>query len=179
MKGSPYVSCFLINPIHFMAWIANAARKEIDKIITEKIKNFEGIELAVDAHSSVFVTASEVNGFRFLEFHVVGPMNLQLNTGCEVTINGNLGKIELESDNQEINTDFSETMGIGITLIEIDLEEELLSMITNDRLISIEVNSKKQAFTFEVKHQHNLQELLLKLTKEEAVEANDAPEIQS
>jgi hypothetical protein len=127
-----------------MSLFVKIMNAQVDKMMTEKIQNFEGEPVATSDTSGLYAALIDLNGFQFLNIKLVAPLNINTYNGCNVKFTSKSTDLEIESDTTEISTDFSSKLGIGITEFDLDLEEELISMIENDTITSISVQHERQ-----------------------------------
>jgi len=132
-------------------------KRDVDNLMTEKIQRMHGTEIAGNDTAGLLIQFAELNGFKFLEFQVIAPLKVKTFKGCVVTIKGAKGSLEIESDTMEIDTDYSKSLGLGITEFDIDLEDELIDMIKNDILQSITIKVDGKMLVLTVKNQAELQ----------------------
>lgn len=96
--------------------------RDADKYFTKKVREFKGKIVGTNENSELYGELHDVNGFRFLNFKILGPLNVHVYRGCKLYFEGGSQTLEIESDSQEIFSDRSKTLGIGFTSIDIDLE---------------------------------------------------------
>jgi len=120
-----------------MGFITRAAAFESDKMCTQKINQFEGHKIAESEHGSVYAEQSELNGFKFIRFFIIGPYEFDTKEGCLVRFMHASGDLTLESDNMEILSDVSYTLQLGLTEVEIDVEDELVEIGQHASISSI------------------------------------------
>jgi len=120
-----------------MGFITRVAAYESDKLCTQKIQNFVGHKIAESEHGSVYAEQSELNGFKFIRFFIIGPYEFDTKDGCLVRLSHTDGDLTLESDNMEILSDVSYTLQLGLTEVEIDVEDALIALGKNGAIHSI------------------------------------------
>lgn len=126
-----------------MSILGTWLRKEADKLSNARINSFEGKPFASNGHSNICAKAFDLNKFKFLKIAVIGPLNVNTDEGCKVIFEINNKELpEIESDSTEIKTDFSATLGIGITEFDIDLSDELQDAILNSNTAAISISIK-------------------------------------
>ena len=103
-----------------MGFISRKIRKDIDEIMTQKIKAFEGDVIASNDQFQLYAKCFEVNGYYFLGLQLLGPLKINTHNGCTFRCSSNNNEYKTISDTMEIHSDYSESMHIGITTFDID-----------------------------------------------------------
>jgi len=85
-----------------------------------------------------------------LNCNIVGPFQVRSSRGCFAYISNGSEELEIESETVEINSDYSDTLSVGVTAFVIELENKLESWI-NDGL----VQSIKFKFPKKTSEHHN------------------------
>ena len=127
-----------------------AVNHEWEGLMKEKLAELEGNQIAVSGDGNqLFLAFSQMDEFCFLEFTIVGPYQTKTFKGANSTfVSANSRTCVCASDTQEIDTDFSVKQRIGITQIDVDLTDELMSFIQNNKLIEIHFEIEKQIIQF-------------------------------
>lgn len=133
-----------------MGLLTALMERDVDALMTEKIKSFTGCPFAGNDKTLVFGEVSELNGFRFLGIQLVGYPRERTYKGCKIVFSGNDLEIKLDSDTMEIDTDYSDRLRMGITAFEMDLDEELQEAATAKHITQMQVIFGKTVYTFQV-----------------------------
>ncbi len=138
-------------------------KMEIDAeaFMVEKIKNFKGAVIGRGENSILCAEFREVDGFQFLGFKILSPLNIKVYQGCDIEFSGHGKTLKIESDSLEIETDFSKSYQLGITEFDIDLEDDLIQMIQEDKVQTIGIKFKKKSVVFSVSNLEYLKKLAL------------------
>lgn len=136
------------------------ASKDLENIMTEKINTFKGNPVATNEDFEVYFDVLFLDEFKFLNIKVLGPLNIETLDGCMLNFISDNNNLQIESDSMEIISDFSRKLNIGITEFDIDLDEDLITLIENDSINTILLTIKKNTFTFSVKDQKQLNTLI-------------------
>ena len=140
----------------FLKIIANQA----DKFLAEKIKQFECLEVGENENSFFGLEYTDLNGFKFLEFKLVCPIEFNTYKGCNVIFHTETEFLEIESDTKEIISTYSTNINLGISEFEIDLEEELINLILNEKINSIEIVYNKESILFNNINQEHIRKII-------------------
>lgn len=132
----------------------------IDVKMTEKIDQLDGGLLALGENCQLFAEIFVMDEFKFLRFKIVGPRKIESLEGCKLVFVCNEFELEMESDSIEIKTDYSRKMKIGITELDVDLDEELIEMIENREISSVQIVLKKANLFFLTKNKTLLQNII-------------------
>ena len=120
-----------------------------DKAATERINSFQGTPFASNDYSKIYANLYELNGYKFVNLKIIGPVEVVTLDGCKAKFELQDGQfMEVDSDSTEINTDFSMTLGSGITEFEIDLGDELLDYINSKNISAISFSFKNSFVKF-------------------------------
>lgn len=143
-----------------MGLITNLANQEADKIATEKIRGFSGVIIPTSKTGRVYAEFNELNGFNFLKFSIIGPFNIETTSGCAVTFFSDQGKVDIESDTEEILSDVSNTLDLALTEFEIGVEQELISFVLESKITEIEFVFSSAKVRFAVPDSGQLNKLI-------------------
>jgi hypothetical protein len=131
-----------------MGWLTNMARDGAEELMTNKIKRFDGVLLKLEGDYRLFHETIDLGGFKSLNLTLIGPLDINTNEGCTVNFKTDQGVISLESDEQTIETDFSQSLGLGLLCFSIDMEEVLEGLLETDSF-RMEIIFKKQVVRFQ------------------------------
>ena len=154
-----------------MGWLNRSAKGNLEKIYTERIEAFSMEQIGSGSNAELYAEAFELNEFKFLKLYVIWNMNLSTKEGCEVTFKGQGKTLEMDSDTEEIDTEFSATLRKGLAQFDLDLEDELVEMIESEAVESVTIKLKKSTVEIPVNRPDLLKESLV--IKEEPEPDND------
>lgn len=146
--------------MEFFSVLRHLAEKQADQAMTQKVNNFKGKAFAASDNTEVFGEMLEINGFKFLNIKLVGPLKVKTFKGCTVVFHAPAKQIELESDTMEIDTDYSRKISLGITGFDIDLEEELETLIREKSITHFDVTIDKKTYVYTVNNPGVLAEIM-------------------
>jgi hypothetical protein len=122
--------------------------KDVDALFTKKINAFTGKCFAQNEDSEIYGELSEINGFKFLNFKILGPFYTHVYNGCKVIFENANETVEVESDTLEIHTDYSKQLKMGITSFDIDLESSLEEQMRNKSIVKFDIIIDKKTLSF-------------------------------
>jgi hypothetical protein len=129
------------------------ANQDYDRLVTLRISNYQGQIIANNGKDQLGADFIDLNGFAFLQFTVLTATKVKTMKGCSVKINSNGPSLEIPSDTEEIESDFSHELNIGILDFDIDLEDDVLGFVNEHEVSSIHLAFDKTGFEFnEINH---------------------------
>ena len=134
--------------------------RDLDITMSEKIDQLDGDPFALSDDSQLFAEIFVMDEFKFLRFKMLGPLKIESLEGCQLIFVGDKAELEMESDSIEIKTDYSRKMKIGITELDVDLDEELVDVIENKNISSVQIVIKKSNLNFRITNQKLLQTII-------------------
>lgn len=127
-----------------------AVSHEWEGLMKEKMESIEGYKIAKSPDGNeLFLSFNQLDEFSYFEFTILGPFNIKTFKGGQITfISSNDHKITCDTDTQEIDTDYSTKMKIGITRIDVDITPELNDFILQNKIgeISLKVENTTVQF---------------------------------
>lgn len=135
-------------------------RNEAEKNITKWIDELEGSPIGESDHSKIYASYNELNEYKFLKFKLLSSLNVSTFDGCEIKFVTDKRELKIHTGKTEIMTLFSRTRGQGITEFEIDLEEDLKSMIDNETLKMAYITFKKKSTELPISNQEYLKSII-------------------
>ncbi len=126
-------------------------RLHVDTHTEEKIKNISGIKIAESKHGQFWVSFQELNGFLFMNSTILSHLNLKTLRGTKITILTKEYEIEIDSDEEEIESDFSNVSNTWITKVSFVIDSKERKIIENRNFEEIEYQLKKEKLRFLIK----------------------------
>jgi polygalacturonase len=164
--------------------IKGKLNKDFEKIIVARINQIieEGTAIASvpDSHYNIYLRATTLNGFNFLAFTLLSPIEIKTMSGCTLTFKSKAGDYVLKSESDILATDFSNNANIGITLVDTDFLEDFDAFIKSTTIEEIKIDCKVGTI-FKKKISFSYTEIDMKIFKEAMVpkEAESTGEISS
>lgn len=124
------------------------APKDLSKVLAEAIDSMEREPIAKSTDHRLFLSTYELGGYHYMHFDLVGPTKVRTAAGGGLTLLAEHGQIDLETDSEEIETDFNSKLGIGVTGFDIDKDEIVEAFLAKGPLqaISIRLHNKEVRF---------------------------------
>ena len=126
-------------------------RLHVENYTEEKIKNISGIKVAESKQGQFWVNFQELNGFLFMNSTILSHFDLKTSRGTKITILTKDYEIEIESDEKEIESDFSNVSNTWITQVSFVIESKEREIIENRNFEEIEYQLKKEKLRFLMK----------------------------
>ncbi|MEM7160881.1 MAG: hypothetical protein AAF487_00440 [Bacteroidota bacterium] len=134
--------------------------RDYDKIVTEAIQKIDFDPIAEEGEFKFYCGSDITGGYRFLNCNIVGPFQVRTKNSCKVCFSDGHEEIEIDSETVEINTDYSDTLGIGVTAFVVEIESKLLAWIENSMVKEIRITFKKESLSFSRIHHLVFKDLL-------------------
>lgn len=113
-------------------------RKAEDKMYARDIKNFKGNLIASGESGQLYASCYNSCGYLFMKLTIIGKFRAEMDE-LKVQFSSKSKEMEVETDHRDIRTDFSSSMGAGITRFDISVEEKLMEFIQNEDLTTVSV----------------------------------------
>jgi hypothetical protein len=126
-------------------------RLHVDAYTEERIKNISGIKIAESKQGQLWVNFQELNGFLFMNSTVLSHFDLKTARGTKITIITEEYEIEIESDEKQIESDFSNVSNTWITKVSFVIDSKEREIIENRNFEEIEYELKKGKLRFHMK----------------------------
>ncbi len=126
-------------------------RLHVDTYTEEKIKNISGSKVAESKQGQFWVIFQELNGFLFMNSTILTHIDLKTMRGTKITILTKEYEIEIDSDEKEIESDFSNVSNTWITKVSFVLEPKEREIIEKRSFEEIEYHLKKEKLRFLMK----------------------------
>ncbi len=124
------------------------ANKDYDRLVTERINQYNGHIIAKNGQDKLGVDYIDLNGFAFLQFTIFTATTVKTLKGCNVKLICASSQHEIQSDTDEIESDFSHELNTGILDFDIDLEDEFEGFLFENEVTQIQFNFEKTIFEF-------------------------------
>ena len=118
-------------------------RLHVDTVTEEKINNVEGDIIAESEEGIIYSKVSELNGYYFLDIIVLNEMNIKTFNGATLSFSGDESFI-LNSDTQEIESDYSNVSDQYMTKISFDITENEIELIKSKKYEQVTLAFKKK-----------------------------------
>lgn len=118
-------------------------QEKLDAIDGDIIGNFNQ---EVDLYSSYI----QLDEFKTLMFTLVGSFSCKTFKGAEIHLIGSNDQLVVQSDMQEIDTDYSKKTNVGITEFDMELDDDSIQFLTNNPLEKIEFIFENSGIAFSI-----------------------------
>ena len=121
------------------------ARTDFDRLMQEQIKVIEESPLdpiLSNNDSHIYCQSIRLNGYRSLALVITGCLNINTIEGCTLILQSDNGAHECKSDGEMVKGDYSERLQIGVTNFDIDLDEELIAFVANQKITSAQIKTR-------------------------------------
>ncbi|WP_299182446.1 hypothetical protein [uncultured Aquimarina sp.] len=121
----------------------------VDSYTEDIIIKVEGTRVATSQLNEIYMDIVELAGYYYIKTIVLGSFHIKTWKGVNLLIGGSDFELNLVSDMQEIESDFSNVSNRSITQIDFIIEEQDLDKIKPSKINSITLISKKKTAHFE------------------------------
>ena len=121
-----------------------ATGNEFKELKGIQIGESEGVKIAEGETASMYALIDQIEEYRYLKLVLAGSDKLKTFDGADMMLTGE-SSLSLESDTQEIKSDFSYEKNVGLTEIDFELENDLEDKlkILNPKGIVLKIKSKE------------------------------------
>jgi hypothetical protein len=99
-------------------------RTDVDLQIEEKIKTVGIDKFATSKYGDLYLRVNELGGFLILETIIVSATDLKSKKGSSLTFSNENGTLKLASDENKIESDFSNAVKKSVTKIDYNITTE-------------------------------------------------------
>ena len=118
-------------------------RLHVDTYTEDKIKNISGIKIAESREGQFWINFQELNGFLFMNSIIIGHLNLKTSRGIKIRLLTKDYEIEIDSDEKEIESDFSNVSNTWITKLSFVINNKEREIVENGNFEELEYQFKK------------------------------------
>lgn len=121
----------------------------VDTYTEDIIIKVEGTRFASSELNEIYMDVVELAGYYYVKTIVLGSFHIKTWKGATLLIKGRNFELNLVSDMQEIESDFSNVSNRSVTQIDFVIEEQDIDKIEKSRIDNITISSKKKTAHFE------------------------------
>jgi hypothetical protein len=136
------------------------ANQNYDLLVTERINASQDNLVGENENYKLFIDYVSINGFEFLQFNVISQLKVKTLKGCKVSFINTNKTISIDSDSEEIESEYSNTLQQSIFTFDVDLEEELVDFINDETIDSIEIQLEQINFEVPLTKFENLRQVI-------------------
>ena len=124
-------------------------RTHVDTYTEDRNKNISGVKIAESKEGQFWITFQELNGYLFMNATILSKLDLKTNTGAKIIILTKDYEIELDADEKEIDSSFSNISNTWITKVSFELSVKEREIIEDKNFEEIEYEFKKGKLRFQ------------------------------
>lgn len=124
-------------------------RTHVDTYTEDRIKNISGVKIAESKEGQFWITFQELNGYLFMNATILSKLDLKTNTGAKIIILTKDYEIEIDADEKEIDSSFSNISNTWITKVSFELSVKEREIIEDKNFEEIEYEFKKGKLRFQ------------------------------
>ncbi|MBW1295845.1 hypothetical protein [Aquimarina litoralis] len=110
----------------------------------------DGTKFAKSPSNEIYMDVIELAGYYYVKTIIIGSFHIKTWKGAELLITGKNFELNLASDMQEIESDFSNVSNKSITQVDFVIEEQDIHKIDTSVVERITVSSKKKSAHFDM-----------------------------
>lgn len=121
----------------------------VDTYTEDFIIEVEGTLFAKNQLNEIYMDVVELAGYYYVKTIILGSFHVQTWKGANLLLTGKNFELNLVSDMQEIESDFSNVSNRSITQVDFIIEENDIDRIEKSQIDKIEISSKKKTAYFD------------------------------
>ncbi|WP_299221541.1 hypothetical protein [uncultured Aquimarina sp.] len=121
----------------------------VDTYTEDIIIKVEGTRFASSPLNEIYMDVIELAGYYYVKTIILGSFHIKTWKGANLLIKGRNFELNLVSDMQEIESDFSNVSNRSVTQIDFVIEEQDIDKIEKSQIDNITISSKKKTAHFE------------------------------
>lgn len=114
-----------------------AVSHEWEGLMKEKLQQVDGDLIGEIENIKLLSAYNQLDDFKTIVFTIVGKFKCKTLHGCDIHLMSEGQKHSTKSDTQEIDTDYSPRRELGLTEIEMELDEDTIRFIRNHTIDTI------------------------------------------
>lgn len=119
-------------------------RLHVDTYTEDKIKNISGKKIAESKEGQFWVDFQDLNGFLFMNTTILGHLDLKTFQGIKITLLTNEYEIEIDSDEKEIESNFSNVSNTWITQVSFIIDNKEREIVEKGNFEELEYSFKNK-----------------------------------
>ncbi|WP_299243680.1 hypothetical protein [uncultured Aquimarina sp.] len=121
----------------------------VDTYTEDIIIKVEGTRFASSELNEIYMDVVELAGYYYIKTIILGSFHIKTWKGANLLIKGRNFELNLVSDMQEIESDFSNVSNRSVTQIDFIIEEQDIDKIEKSQINKITISSKKKTAHFD------------------------------
>ena len=124
-------------------------RLHVDTFTEDLIKNIEGEKIAESQFGQIFISYQELAGYEFMNTVILSATNIKTFKGAKLVLIKGLDELEIPSDDEEIESDFSNVSNRYMTKVSFIVDEEVKRKIDARDFEEVRFQFKKKIIHFD------------------------------
>ncbi len=121
----------------------------VDTYTEDVIIKVEGTLFAKSQLNEIYMDVVDLAGYYYVKTIILGSFHIKTWKGANLLITGENFELNLVSDMQEIESDFSNVSNRSVTQIDFIIEENDINKIEKSKIDTITISSKKKTAYFD------------------------------
>jgi len=125
-------------------------RTNVDTYTENKIENIEGEKIAESENGELWITFQELGGYYFMNTTILSRINIKTLKGGKLFFLGNIEEFILDTDDTQLESDFSNVSNRWMTSISYGITEKEIDFIKKKEFSKLRFEFKKKFINFSV-----------------------------
>lgn len=116
-----------------------------DKLLKEQLDVLEESSVRPafsNSESKFYLRAVELNEFHSFSVMITGCLNINTVDGCTLIFYGDGKELIRKSDSEVVKGDYSQTLNVGITSFDIDMDDELVEFLKSGDVTGVRLETR-------------------------------------
>lgn len=127
----------------------NIESKSTENYIQDIIDSIDEEPFALAKENVIYANTKELGGYYYVITITVGAFKIKTKKGAQLSIEGNNFNLNLKSDMDEFESNYSKVARRFITRIDFQIEKEDTEKFQKENIKSLQLTAKKQLIVFE------------------------------
>ncbi len=123
-------------------------RLHVDDHTEDIIKSIDGTPIGVSNKNVIYAGLDELGGYYFFKTIIVGDFNVKTTKGATLAIEAETFSLNLKSDMDELESEYSNVSRRSITNIDFEIEKEQVQLLKKGSIKCYALSSKKRKVEF-------------------------------
>ena len=124
-------------------------RTHVDTFTENKINNIKSEKVGESREGQLFISFQELNGYHFMNAVLLSHKNIKTLRGATLIFYSDVQTLEIQSDTQEIESDFSNVSNRWMTQIVFNVDKNEINRINQKTYTKIYFKFKKKELIFD------------------------------
>ena len=125
-------------------------RTHVDNVTEDIIKSIKDKAYALSEQNVMYASDKELGGYFYFKTIIVGSFKIKTIKGAKLNVIADDFNLELKTDMDEFESDFSNVSNRYITRIDFQIEEEDISKLKQSNIKNIQLVTKKRTLDFKL-----------------------------